>query len=260
MFFFKKTYTLSFMINTLLILLFAFSSFIAWNYFGLFFLINCIILFYFIDYLKDKKWYYTYILGVVLFLFFNVSATFWLIRVDEYYSIYAFLTNSFLMLIPFASSVYISKITKNYHVFFIFFWVFLEWLFTNWDLAWPWLNIGNVLSNQWYLAKWYSLFGIYSGSLWILFMGYLVYLIILKKNVYKNVVVMILLFLFPLVSIISYSFSEITANKKIKILTYCPSFNAKKRESNYKKTRNIYKYIISCFPHGKNIFFQSADI
>ncbi len=217
--------------NTLLLILFTFINFIAWNYCGLLLLINCIILFYFIDYLKDKKWYYTYIIGLILFLLFNVSATFWLIRVDEYYSIYAFLTNSLLMLIPFASTVYISKSTKNYLIIFIFCWVFWEWLFTNWDLAWPWLNIGNVLSNQWYIVKWYSFLGIYSGSFWMLFTGYLIYLILLKKNVNKNTIALMLLLLFPLISFISYSFSEITVDKKIKILTYCPTFNAKKQES-----------------------------
>ena len=231
--------------NALLIILFTFINFIAWSYYGIFFLVNCVILFYFLDHLKDKKWHYAYLIGLVLFLLFNVSATFWLIRVDAYYSIYAFLANSFLMLIPFIFAVYISKRTKKYPVIFIFCWVFLEWLFTNWDLAWPWLNFGNVLSNQWYLIKWYFLFGVYSGSLWMLFAGYLIYLMLLKKNIYKNAIALILLSMLPLISIVSYTISKKTADNKIKILTYCPPFDAKKQETNYKKTRNLYQYIIS---------------
>lgn len=231
--------------NALLILLFTFTSFIAWNYFGILFLINCVILFYFLDYLKDKKWYYTLIIGFGLFLIVNISATFWLIQVDEHYSIYAFLANSFLMSIPFYFAVYISKKTKNYPVFFIISWIFIEWLLTNWDLAWPWLNLGNVLSNQWYLIKWYFLFGTYSGSLWMLFISYLIYLILLKRNVYKNSFALALVLLLPLTSFIFNTFSKLEEGKNTKILTYCPSYNAKKRDSNYRKTKNLFRFINS---------------
>jgi apolipoprotein N-acyltransferase len=241
-----RLYLHNFMKNLLLFFVFTIINFIAWNYFGILFLINIIILFYFIEYAKDKKWYYTCCIGFVLFLLLNVSATFWLIKVDKHYSLYAFLANSFLMLIPFESAVLISKKTKHFKIIFILHWVLWEWLLTNWDLSWPWLNFGNVLSNQWYLIGWYKVLGIYSGSIWILVVGYLLYLIFIKKNRKPYTFIIIALITLPLYSILSYNFTNKSSiGKKIKILTYCPVFNPKKRESNYLKTKHIYKYIVS---------------
>jgi apolipoprotein N-acyltransferase len=216
--------------NLLFLILFSIINFFSWNYCGILFLLNIIILFHFIDYLKLKKWYYTYLIGITLFLLFNISATFWLIKVDSYYSIYAFIVNSFLLFFPFALTIFISNRTKHYPFIFIFSWVLWEWILSKWDLAWPWLNFGNVMSNQWYLIKWYSVLGTYSGSIWLLTVGFLLYSILLRRNVKKKSVQLLFLLILPVYSLFNYSYSKkVVCNKKIEILTYCPAFQLKKR-------------------------------
>ncbi|SES17963.1 apolipoprotein N-acyltransferase [Pedobacter rhizosphaerae] len=50
----------------------------------------------------------------------------------------------------------------------IAFYIALEYLQQTWDLAFPWMTLGNGFANMHQLAQWYDHTGIYGGSLWIL--------------------------------------------------------------------------------------------
>ncbi|MDN3587915.1 apolipoprotein N-acyltransferase [Pedobacter aquatilis] len=50
----------------------------------------------------------------------------------------------------------------------ISFYIALEYLQQTWDLAFPWMTLGNGLAGMHQLAQWYDSTGIYGGSLWIL--------------------------------------------------------------------------------------------
>jgi apolipoprotein N-acyltransferase len=38
----------------------------------------------------------------------------------------------------------------------------------SWDLAWPWLNLGNALATAPQLIQWYEFIGVRGGTLWII--------------------------------------------------------------------------------------------
>jgi len=48
------------------------------------------------------------------------------------------------------------------------FYVAMEFLHESWDLAFPWMTLGNGLSGMHQLAQWYEYTGVYGGSVWIL--------------------------------------------------------------------------------------------
>ncbi|ARS42561.1 apolipoprotein N-acyltransferase [Sphingobacteriaceae bacterium GW460-11-11-14-LB5] len=50
----------------------------------------------------------------------------------------------------------------------IAFYIALEYLQQTWDLAFPWMTLGNGLAGMHQLAQWYDYTGVYGGSLWIL--------------------------------------------------------------------------------------------
>ncbi len=50
----------------------------------------------------------------------------------------------------------------------ISFYIALEYLQQSWDLAFPWMTLGNGLAGMHQLAQWYDHTGVYGGSLWIL--------------------------------------------------------------------------------------------
>jgi len=50
----------------------------------------------------------------------------------------------------------------------ISFYIAMEYLHQTWDLAFPWMTLGNGLAGMHQLAQWYEYTGVYGGSLWIL--------------------------------------------------------------------------------------------
>ncbi|KQM74861.1 acyltransferase [Pedobacter sp. Leaf216] len=61
---------------------------------------------------------------------------------------------------------YVNK--KTAYLGLIAFYIGLEYLQQTWDLAFPWMTLGNGLAGMHQLAQWYDYTGIYGGSLWIL--------------------------------------------------------------------------------------------
>ncbi len=50
----------------------------------------------------------------------------------------------------------------------ISFYISTEYLHQSWDLAFPWMTLGNGFSGMHQLVQWYEYTGVYGGSLWIL--------------------------------------------------------------------------------------------
>lgn len=55
-------------------------------------------------------------------------------------------------------------------------WIGYEYLHQTWDLAFPWMTLGNGFANFHQLIQWYSFTGVYGGTLWIWVTNVLVFL------------------------------------------------------------------------------------
>ncbi|MEZ4898668.1 MAG: apolipoprotein N-acyltransferase [Saprospiraceae bacterium] len=47
------------------------------------------------------------------------------------------------------------------------YWTVFEWLHLHWDLAWPWLNLGNYFAVRTPWVQWYAYTGSFGGAVWI---------------------------------------------------------------------------------------------
>ncbi len=59
------------------------------------------------------------------------------------------------------------------------FWILAEYLHQSWDLAFPWMSLGNGFANFHHIVQWYEFTGIYGGAVWIWvinILGFLIYL------------------------------------------------------------------------------------
>jgi len=56
-------------------------------------------------------------------------------------------------------------------------WISYEYLHQTWDLAFPWMTLGNGFANFHQLIQWYSFTGVYGGTLWIWVTNILVFLV-----------------------------------------------------------------------------------
>ena len=55
------------------------------------------------------------------------------------------------------------------------FYISMEYLHQSWDLAFPWMTLGNGFAGTHQLVQWYEFTGVYGGSLWILLSNILAY-------------------------------------------------------------------------------------
>lgn len=69
-------------------------------------------------------------------------------------------------------------------------WVGYEFLHQSWDLAFPWMTLGNGFAGFHQLIQWYSITGVFGGTIWIWLLNILVFLILQQKiakvEVYSN--------------------------------------------------------------------------
>lgn len=57
----------------------------------------------------------------------------------------------------------------------ICFWISYEYLHQVWDLAFPWMNLGNGFAQSHYLVQWYEYTGVYGGTYWVLMSNILIF-------------------------------------------------------------------------------------
>ena len=65
--------------------------------------------------------------------------------------------------------------TKIAYLGLICFYIATEYLHQTWDLAFPWMTLGNGFAGMHQLAQWYEYTGVYGGSVWILLSNILIF-------------------------------------------------------------------------------------
>lgn len=64
----------------------------------------------------------------------------------------------------------------------ISFWIGYEYLHQTWDLAFPWMTLGNGFANFHQLVQWYNVTGVFGGTIWIWLSNTLLFLSIWQKR------------------------------------------------------------------------------
>lgn len=62
------------------------------------------------------------------------------------------------------------------------FWLGYEFLHQWWDLAFPWMTLGNGFANFHQLIQWYSFTGVFGGTIWIWVVNLLVFLLVWQSR------------------------------------------------------------------------------
>jgi len=112
------------------------------------------------------------------FLIWNIGVTWWIWNSTPPGAIAAIVLNSFFMSCVFGMWHWIKKSNLpkiTIPLAFIAFWCSWEFLHLNWQITWPWLNLGNVFAAHPKLVQWYEYTGTFGGTIWILVVNFLVY-------------------------------------------------------------------------------------
>jgi len=105
----------------------------------------------------------------VSFLLWNIIGTWWIVQVQFVGAVLIIIANALLQALVFWLASRIRTILGISSLFpFLFIWMGYEYLHLLWDLAWPWLNLGNALATAPELIQWYEFTGVRGGTLWII--------------------------------------------------------------------------------------------
>ena len=123
---------------------------------------------------KGRK---VFLIAYLFFLTWNIACTWWLVNATFAGAIVAFIANSFLMTLAFVFFHFSKKKFGNKigYASLVLFWLSFEYLHQLWELAYPWLNLGNVFAKFPAFVQWYSFTGSFGGTLWVLLMNLLIF-------------------------------------------------------------------------------------
>ena len=105
------------------------------------------------------------------FLIWNVLTTWWIVNSTLQGGIMANTLNALFMSIIFQAFHWTKKNLRYPlagYAALVSFWVALEYLHLNWDLNWPWLNLGNGFATFYKWVQWYEYTGALGGTVWVL--------------------------------------------------------------------------------------------
>jgi len=115
------------------------------------------------------------------FFLWNLLTTYWIYYSTDMGAIMAIVLNALFMSIVFMM-FHLSR-RKMYfrgggYLAMVVYWMSFEYLHLNWDLNWPWLNLGNGFAAWIKWVQWYEYTGAFGGTLWVLVLNILLFLLI----------------------------------------------------------------------------------
>lgn len=103
------------------------------------------------------------------FLLWNILGTWWITQAQWLGAVLIMLANALVQALVFWS---ISRVRRSLNIPLLFpfllIWMGYEYFHESWDLAWPWLNLGNALATAPKLIQWFEVTGARGGTLWII--------------------------------------------------------------------------------------------
>ncbi|HKK45527.1 MAG TPA: apolipoprotein N-acyltransferase [Balneolaceae bacterium] len=183
------------------------------------------------------------------FVIWNLIVTYWLMLATLAGGIAAIIANSAVMTVPVMLQYYFQE-KKRLKPWIIALlqagcWLSYEYLHHQWDLAWPWLTVGNAWANAPQLVQYISVTGYWGISFWVLFSCALAYQLFKKPQQAVKVALATVLLIFPLWSfaITLFSGSQKTAEKQ-EVVVVQPNFDSYKPNGGYENSRKATGHLL----------------
>ncbi|WP_025743602.1 apolipoprotein N-acyltransferase [Aquimarina pacifica] len=163
---------------------------------------------------RTNRFSKTQVFGLAYLTFFiwNLIASWWIYNSTVLGMCIAVFVNSLLMAIVFLIYHIIAKRTTFTlsTLFLACFWMGFEYFHLQWQVSWPWLNLGNGFASFTSWIQWYEFTGTFGGTLWVWIVNISIFKSILaflaskdKKILYRSGIRNGLIILIPiLISII----------------------------------------------------------
>ena len=160
------------------------------------------------------------------FVLWNLFSTYWLMMATIAGGLAAIFANAAIMLIPLLiiRKVFLSGIhAVPAALLSASAWVGYEFLHHRWDLAWPWLTLGNGWSNLTGAIQFISATGVFGISFWIVLSASLFYSYLDTLNKKDLIWGCVLFLLFPLLSLTSMATMNQAEGRAIEVAIVQPN-------------------------------------
>lgn len=162
------------------------------------------------------------------FVLFNTLTTWWVWYASAFGVFGAVLANSVLMCIPFHLFHHTRKLTGNGigYASLLVYWTAFEHLHMDWDLSWPWLNLGNGFAAWADMVQWYEYTGTQGGTVWIWAINILLALTILSPSKRKPLLgFTVFLIIIPLIISWNLKTSPISGSRQADVVVVQPNID-----------------------------------
>jgi len=165
----------------------------------------------------------------ITFLVWNIATTWWIVNAALVGVIAAVAINTLMWsLVAWFFHIAKRKLGPQLgYLSLILFWIGWEYLYHNAEISWPWLSLGNGFAYNIRLIQWYEYTGIMGGSLWVLLLNVLIFILLknyragLAKQRLLAQLVLILVILFGPIAVSLmrfYSYSEMPDPKTVVVI------------------------------------------
>jgi apolipoprotein N-acyltransferase len=178
------------------------------------------------------------------FFIWNISTTWWIYNASVGGALMAIFANSLLMSMVFWIFHFAKKqlLIANWQPaianwLFPIFWLAFEFFHHRWELAWPWLTLGNAFAWQHKWIQWYEYTGTLGGSLWVLLVNTMVFSLLKNgsdcpdfsgwkmKNQKWKMLLVVLTIIFPIIISYSMYYSEKEKENPVNIVVVQPNID-----------------------------------
>ncbi len=203
------------------------------------------------------------------FFLWNLLTTWWIYYSTAVGAIFAIVFNSLFMTL-FFQLFHSSRriINKSYrkpydtgYFILIVYWITYEFFHLNWELSWPWLQLGNGFASSVKIIQWYEFTGVLGGTLWILLLNIMFFKFMMliaengsKLQLRRHKIASLSLLLLPIIisCFIYYTYKEEKNPVDIVVIQpnvdpYVEKFSIKYTESIWEKLLNNSKLVGDSF-------------
>ena len=119
---------------------------------------------------SKRKIIHLFTLSYLGFFIWNLGTTWWIVKSSIFGMAFAILCNTSFYAILIMLFHWSKKRLplRTAYIFLVTLWIAFEKFHLKWDFSWPWLNLGNVFSEDIQWIQWYEFTGTFGGTLWIL--------------------------------------------------------------------------------------------
>lgn len=196
---------------------------------------------------KGKRFFWT---AYSTFAVFNLLTTWWVALAHWSGTVATTLVNGALM--AFVLWIYhkIARVLGEVKALIVlpFLWISFEVFHQDWDMSFPWLDLGNVFSNRVTWIQWYEYLGHYAGTGWVWIANIAIFKLVSKglpfRAIIKPLITRVVFFIGVPIAISAYIYTHYQeSGRSVEVVVVQPNIDSYKEKFSTSQYEQIQKFI-----------------